>query len=45
VKFELDSLKGSDSQEDVRVDGRPVLKRNLKKCGVRVWTEYNWLRM
>jgi hypothetical protein len=42
VKFESDSLKGGDRQEDVRVDGRAILKRNVKKYGM---IECNWLRI
>jgi hypothetical protein len=30
---------------DVGVDGRIILKVTLKKWGVKIWTEFTWLRI
>jgi hypothetical protein len=36
-------LKGKNQLEDMGIDGKTVLKMDLNKQSVRVWTEFNWL--
>jgi len=39
------NLKEGDHLEDLRVDGRVILKLILKKYDGRAWTGFNWLRI
>jgi hypothetical protein len=39
-----ENLEGSDPLEDLGVDGRIILKGELRKWGGRTWTEFIWLR-
>jgi hypothetical protein len=40
----LESLNGRDHSEDLGVDARIILEWILEKQGVKVWTEFIWLR-
>jgi hypothetical protein len=44
-KIWLESLKGRDHPEDLDIDGRIILKWNLRKLGWRVWIGFIWLRI
>jgi hypothetical protein len=41
----LGKLKGTDQFGDLEVDGRIILKWILKKQGMRVYTEFIWLKI
>lgn len=38
-------MKGTGHVEDLGLGKRVILKWNLNKYDVRVWTEFKWLRM
>jgi hypothetical protein len=38
TKFRLESLKGGDHSEDLDVDGRTIIKFNLRKYNKKVWS-------
>jgi hypothetical protein len=38
-------MNGREHFEDICVSGRIVLKWNLKKCGVIIWTGFIWLKI
>jgi hypothetical protein len=40
--FSRENLKGRDQLKELRVDGWIILKRILRKQGVRLWTEFMW---
>jgi hypothetical protein len=41
----LENPKGRDYLIDLGVDGKIVLKRFLKKQGMRLWTGFMWLSL
>jgi hypothetical protein len=41
----LENLKGTEHLGDLYVAARIILKLILNKCGMRMWTGFNWLRM
>jgi hypothetical protein len=41
----LENLTGRGYLEYIAVDGRIILKCILKKCGLRFWTGFIWLRI
>jgi hypothetical protein len=41
----LENLKGRNHLGELGVDRRIMLKLILKKYDMRVWTEFNWLRV
>jgi hypothetical protein len=45
TKLYSKDLKGKDHSEDLREDGRIILKRISKRQGVRMWTGFIWLRI
>jgi hypothetical protein len=41
----MDNVKGRNHLGDVSVNGRIILKFILRKCGVRLWAGFMWLRV
>jgi hypothetical protein len=43
-KFNLEDLKSRDNLEDLGIDGRTMIKFNLKTCYMRLRTEFKSLK-
>jgi hypothetical protein len=43
IEFYLESLKGRDISEDLRIDGRVIIKWILGNWGSKVWIGFVWL--
>jgi hypothetical protein len=43
--FWLESLKERDHSEDLRIDGRIILKGYFGNIGCRVWIGFTWHRI
>jgi hypothetical protein len=44
TQFWRENLKEGVHLEDLVIDGKIILKFNLKKRGGKVWTGFTWLR-
>jgi hypothetical protein len=44
TEFYPENFKGRDHFGDADIDRRIILKSIPNKYGIRVWTEFNWLR-
>jgi hypothetical protein len=42
TKFWSENMKERDLEE-LNIDGKIILKWNLRKYGVRMWTGFSWL--